>query len=87
MTAHECSVFVRYLHRTSVGPVPSSIRMVAGWAPSWTMTAKTWRRSPVTTPCIGVSPGSERFALLELCGDPNTPGPDVTAISSLPIRA
>ena len=48
----------RYLHATSLGPVPSSIRMVAGWAASWTMTAKTWRRAdPVTTARIGVSPG------------------------------
>jgi hypothetical protein len=59
---HPCSVprpLRRYLHAASLGPAPSSIRMVAGWAASWTMTARTCRRAvPVTTARIGVSPGN-----------------------------
>jgi SAM-dependent methyltransferase len=31
-------------HAASLGPVPSSIRIVADWAAAWTMTARTWRR-------------------------------------------
>ena len=29
-----CSAILSYLHATSLGPVPSSIRMVAGWPAS-----------------------------------------------------
>jgi hypothetical protein len=47
-----------YLQRTSFGPVPSSIRIVAGRAESWMMTARTWRRvEPVTTARIGMPAG------------------------------
>jgi len=49
---------MRYLHATSGGLVPSSIRIVGGCAASWTMTA-SWRRTvdPVTTSRIGTPVG------------------------------